>query len=208
MSIADAAVNKSTITWFATALVLLGGLAAYSQLGQLEDPEFVVKDATVITLYPGASPKEVELEVTDRLERAIQEMPEVKEFESLSRAGMSFIKVSMRAHYEPDQLPQIWDVLRKKIRDASSELPPGAGTPSVGDDFGDVYGFLLAVYSDGFSDRELEDYVDELKRELSLVTGVARVELWGVQNRCIYIEASESRLNDLGVTLKDIEYTL
>ena len=179
MSLAETAVKRPTITWFATVLVLLGGLAGYFKLGQLEDPEFTVKDATVVTLYPGASAKEVELEVTDRLERAIQEMPQVKEFESRSSAGMSHIKVTLLSRYGSDKLPQVWDVLRKKIRDATRDLPPGVQEPKVGDDFGDVYGFLLAVSSDGYTDAQLEDYADELKRELSLVKGVARVELWG-----------------------------
>src|SRR5688572_23690375 len=140
MSLADSAVRNPTITWFATLLIMAGGLAAYFQLGQLEDPEFTVKDATIITFYPGASAQEVELEVTDRLERAIQEMPEIKEFESRSSAGMSHIKVTMLSRFGSDPLPQVWDVLRKKIRDAARDLPPGVQEPKVGDDFGDVYG--------------------------------------------------------------------
>lgn len=208
MSLADKAVSKPTITWFATILIVLGGLAAFFKLGQLEDPEFTVKDATVVTLYPGASAEEVEKEVTDRLERAIQEMPEVKEFESRSSAGMSHIKVSMMSKYGSDQLPQVWDVLRKKISDATKDLPPGVQEPKVGDDFGDVYGFLLAIYSDGYTDAQLENYADEIKRELSLVKGVARVELWGVQKRCIYVESSESRLHALGLTVSDLQRTL
>lgn len=208
MSLADTAVSRPTITWFATLLVVFGGLAAYFKLGQLEDPEFTVKDATVVTLYPGASAEEVEKEVTDRLERAIQEMPQIKEFESRSSAGMSHIKVTMMSKYGSDQLPQVWDVLRKKVRDATKDMPPGVQEPKVGDDYGDVYGFLLAVYSDGYSDAQLEDYADDIKRELSLVKGVARVELWGVQKRCIYVESSESRLHALGLTMSDLQRTL
>ena len=208
MSLAESAVRKPAVTWFGTILIILGGLAAYFQLGQLEDPEFTVKDATVVTIYPGASAQEVELEVTDRLERAIQEMPQVKEFESRSSAGMSHIKVSIMARFGSDELPQIWDVLRKKLRDAAGDLPPGVQEPIVGDDFGDVYGFLFAVYSDGYSDAQLENYADELKRELSLVKGVARVELWGVRHRCIYLDTSESRLHALGLTMADLQRTL
>lgn len=208
MSLADKAVNSPTITWFGTLLIMLGGLAAFFQLGQLEDPEFTVKDATVTTLYPGASAAEVEQEVTDRLELAIQEMSQIKEFESRSSPGMSHIKVTMLSSIGSDELPQVWDELRKKVNDVAKNLPPGVQPPDVGDDFGDVYGFLMAVYADGYTDAQLEDYADDLKRELSLVSGVARVELWGVRKRCIYLETSESRLIALGLTVSDLERTL
>ncbi|QDU71095.1 efflux RND transporter permease subunit [Mucisphaera calidilacus] len=208
MSLPSLAVSQRKFTWFTTVLLMVGGLIAYTQLGQLEDPEFAIKNAVIVTAYPGASPEEVEQEVTDRLERAIQEMPQIKEFESFSRAGLSYIELEIQSSYRAKQLPQVWDTLRKKIRDAARDLPPGAHPPSVADDFGDVYGFLLAVYTDGLTDARLEQYADELKRELSLVEGVARVELWGVRDRDVRIEIAESRLHEIGITPSDIERTL
>ena len=103
---------------------LIGGIGSYFQLPQLEDPAFTVKTAVVITLYPGASPQEVELEVTDRIEKAIQELPELKHLYSISRPGLSIIKVDIKNEYWSDRLPQVWDMMRKNIRDIETTLPP------------------------------------------------------------------------------------
>lgn len=209
MSIAQVSIEKKTVTGFTTAILLVAGVIGYFQLGQLEDPEFSIKSATISTTYPGASAQEVELEVTDRLEIAIQEMPQLKYVKSISRPGLSIIQVEILPSYTSKKLPQIWDELRKKIRDAAGQLPPGAGEPIVADDFGDVYGFLLAVTrGEGFTDSELEAAADGLKKELSLVSGVARVELWGVQPQCIYLDVRETQLTQLGVTLEQVQATL
>ncbi len=143
MSLTAIALEKRTVSYFVVILLVLAGIGAFLSLGQLEDPEFTVKTAVITTLYPGASPEEVELELTDRLELAIQEMPQVDYIESFSRAGMSLIKVAIKPKYVAEELPQIWDELRRKIRNIEAMLPPGAGRPDVGDDFGDVFGFQL-----------------------------------------------------------------
>ena len=208
MSLTAAAVNRRTLTLFATFVLALAGAASYFTLGQLEDPAFTIKNAVVVTSYPGASPKEVELEVTDRLELAIQQMPQVKHVSSFSRQGLSQITVMIQPQYRSAQLPQIWDELRRKVGDTRRQFPPGVGEPKVVDDFGDVYGFLLGVVADGFSDAELERYVDGLRKELSLVKGVARVELWGVQPECVYLDVSQSRLANAGVSVDQIRNTL
>ena len=208
MKIARPAVQKSVVTGFTTAILLTAGAFAYFTLGQLEDPEFTVKDAVVTCTYPGASAEEVELEVTDRIEIAIQEMPQLRKVESLSRAGLAIISVQILPEYGSDELPQVWDELRKRVGDVQSSLPPGAGEPVVGDDFGDVFGFLFALTGDGFDYAELEDYADALKKDLSLVPGVARVELWGVQQRAIYIDVRETQLTQLGITKEALKNTL
>jgi multidrug efflux pump subunit AcrB len=208
MSLPKLAIEKQPVTYFAILLVVVAGIFSYFQLGQLEDPEFSVKTASIITTYPGASAEQVELEVTDRIETKLQEMPELKNVYSNSRPGLSIIKVDIKNEYWSDRLPQVWDGLRKKIRDMETTLPPGAGRPKIGDDFGYVFGFLLAVTADGFTYAELEDYVDDLRKELSLVKGVARVDLWGVQDRRIYIDVSQAQLSQLGLTGEDLQKTL
>jgi len=209
VSIAEAAVQKKTVTGFTTAILLVAGALSYFQLGQLEDPEFTVKSATVMTTYPGASAVEVELEVTDRIEIALQELPQLDCVKSLSRPGMSIVQLEIKPTYKSDQLPQIWDEVRKKVRDVRGQLPPGAGTPQVADDFGDVYGFLLAVTrDDGFTDAELESYADSLKKELSLIKGVARVELWGARQQCIYVDVQDTQLSQLGISIEQVQQTL
>ena len=136
MSLTAFAIEKRTVTYFVVFLFILGGIGAFLSLGQLEDPEFTVKTAVITTIYPGASPEEVELEVTDRIELSIQEMPQVDYIESFSRAGMSLISVELKAEYWSDRLPQVWDEMRRKIRNIEHMLPPGAGRPEISDDFG------------------------------------------------------------------------
>jgi multidrug efflux pump subunit AcrB len=208
MSLAALAVEKRAITWFATLIVALGGFFSYFQLGQLEDPAFTVKTAAIVTSYPGASAKQVELEVTDRIETKLQEMPELKNVYSSSRAGLSIIKVDIKNEYWSDRLPQVWDNLRKKVRDMEGSLPPGAGKPQVNDDFGYVFGFLMAVTGDGYSYAQLERYAKDIRKELIVVPGVARVDFWGVQDRRVYINVAETQASQLGITLADMQRTL
>ncbi len=208
MNLPRFAIEHKTLTNFVVFLLMVGGLWSYFELGRLEDPDFTVKTAVVITRYPGASPTEVELEVTDRIEQAIQEMPQLDNLYSLSRAGLSIIKVDMKQKYSADRLPQVWDEMRKKIRDVLATLPPGVQKPNIIDDFSFVFGFVLAVTGDGYSYAELEDYVKFLKKELSLVEGVSRVELWGVQPKVIYLDVSEAQIAELGITTENILATL
>ena len=200
MSLQKAAIDNSTVTWFSAALILLAGIAAFLSLGQLEDPEFTIKTAVVSTAYPGASPEEVENEVTETIELELQKLKELDSLESFSRAGHSRIKVNIKPSYGTDELPQIWDKVRARTAEAARTLPPGAAEPVVIDDFGDVFGLLLALTGDGFSPVQVEQYAEDIKRELSLVDGVARVDLWGVRDRRVYLQVRQSRLNDVGVS--------
>ena len=208
MNLPALAIEKKAVTDFATLLLVVGGIYSYTQLGQLEDPEFSVKTAAITTVYPGASATQVELEVTDRIETKLQEMTEVKDIYSVSRPGLSIIKVDIKPEYWSDRLPQVWDVMRKKVSDIETTLPPGAGKPQVGDDFGYVFGFLMAMTGDGFTNAELEGYAKDLRKELSVVEGVARIDFWGVQEKRIYIEISQTQLAELHVTPADLQRTL
>ena len=156
MSLAATAVKNRTVTYFGAFLVFAAGFASFFSLGQLEDPDFTVKTAVVVTQYPGASPTEVELEVTDRIEIALQELKQIDYLESFSRAGMSLVFVNFKPSYKSDEIPQIFDELRRKIRDLESSLPPGAQRPVVRDDFGDVFGHVLAVVGDGRAGKRLQ----------------------------------------------------
>jgi len=146
--------------------------------------------------------------VTDRLEKAMQELPQLKAMYSISQPGLSTIRVEIKEEYWSDRLPQVWDELRKKIRDVAPELPPGAGKPDISDDFNFVFGFVLVVTGDGFSYKVLEDYADALKKDLNLVQGVARVDLWGVQEEAIYIDVSEKELAERGLNADAVAQTL
>jgi len=208
MSLASGAVEKSAITWFTMVLIFVAGIGSFFSLGQLEDPEFTVKTAVITTQYPGASPEEVELEVTDRIEMALQELHQLDYVASWSSAGQSVVAVEIKTAYWSERLPQVWDELRRKIRDVSSSLPPGVGEPIISDDFGDVFGFQIAMIGDGYTYAELEKYAKDLKKELSIVENVARVDLWGVQERVIYLDVSQNQLAELGLSDASIENTL
>ncbi len=208
MNLGEHAIQKKTITLMFVLLLIGGGFLSYENLGRLEDPEFTIKEALVSTYYPGASPTEVEEEVTDVIETAIQQMGQVDKVTSVSRAGMSIITVEMKDIYDKHTLPQVWDELRRKVGDAQGQLPPGAGPSHVNDDFGDVYGVFFAITGDGYSFREIKDYADELRRELLLVRDVAKIEFYGVQQEVVYAEMSRSRMAELGVSQRDIYNTL
>lgn len=192
-------IRNRVISWMISLIFLIGGTAAFFGLGQLEDPAFTIKDAMVVTSYPGATPQQVEEEVTYPIEKAIQQLTYVDEVNSISSRGLSQITVTMKNNFGPDDLPQIWDELRRKVNDLKGQLPPGVNSPQVIDDFGDVYGILLAVTGQGYSYKELLDYVDYLRRELELVDGVSKVSVSGQQQEQVFIEISMKRLSSLGL---------
>jgi len=204
MNIAEYFIRNKVISWVLTIVLLVGGIFSYGELGRLEDPEFTVKEAVVITQYPGASAQQVEEEVSYLLENAIQQLPYVDYIRSISSNGLSQITVTMHKFYGPDKLPQIWDELRRKINDIAPRLPPGVSSPLVNDDFGDVYGLFMAVFGDGFNYKEISDYVDYLKRELVLVEGVGKVAVAGAQQEQVFVEISRNKLTQLGIPTKRI----
>ena len=192
-------IRNRVISWMISLIFLIGGISAFFGLGRLEDPAFTIKDAMVVTNYPGATPQQVEEEVTYPIEKAIQQLTYVDEVNSISSRGLSQITVTMKNNYGPDDLPQIWDELRRKVNDLKGQLPPGVNDPQVIDDFGDVYGILLAVTGDGYSYKELLDYVDYLRRELELIDGVSKISVSGQQQEQVFIEISMKRLSSLGL---------
>ena len=199
MNPARAALQNRTTTLVFVVLIAVGGYLAYLNLSRLEDPEFTIKDAKVLTAYPGATANEVEEEVTDVIETAVKELGQLRHVTSSSGPGRSIVTVSIKDQFNKRTLPQVWDELRRKVNDAQKRLPPGAGPSLVLDDFGDVFGIFLALSGDGFSHADLREAAKLLQRELRLVPDVARVTLSGLQRETIYIEISRARLAGLGV---------
>lgn len=196
--------KNRALSWLLLALILLGGVVAYVGMGKLEDAPFTIKQAVVTTTYPGASPLEVQQQVTDVLEEAIQSLGELYYLKTENRAGLSKITVYVKKEIRADAMQQLWDKLRRKVGDAQGKLPAGAGTSVVNDDFGDVLGVFYGLSSAVHTYRELEEQAECLKNELLAVPDVARVELYGVQNRTIEVEADPSLLAASGLTMADI----
>ncbi|WP_064604866.1 efflux RND transporter permease subunit [Photobacterium sp. J15] len=199
MNVAHYSIKNKVISWMFVLLMLIGGAVSFSGLGQLEFPEFTIKQALVITPYPGASPEQVEEEVTLPLEDAIQQMQQIKHITSINSAGLSQIEVEMEDRYDARELPQIWDELRRKVNDTVADLPPGTVQPQIIDDFSDVFGILLNIQGEGYSYRELENYANYLRRELVLVDGVKKVSVVGAPEEQVVVEISQEKLTALGL---------
>ncbi len=198
MSLTRAAIQKNRVTTVLLLVLLLAGLNAWSSMPQAEDPGFTIRIAMVITYFPGASPERVEQLVTDKLEKAIQEIPEIDFLQSESKPGVSVIFVNIQQRYK--EMRPIWDKLRRKVERAMPDLPDGIIGPIVNDEFGDVFGTIVNLTGDGFSYAELKDVADEVRDELLLIPDVAKVEIYGAQEERIFVEYNNARLADLGLS--------
>lgn len=201
MNIAKLAIKNKTLFIFISVVLAVSGVVSYFKMGKLEDPEFTMKVALVITPYPGASPLQVEKEVSEKIEKAVQKLDQLDYIRTESRAGLSVAHVYLKEGMSPGDVPQEWDSLRRRIHDIEPELPPGAGPPVIRDDFGDVFGVLIALTGQGYSYEEMRQYADIIRKELFLVDQVSRIELWGEQTECVYVEISRSRLTELSIPM-------
>lgn len=206
MNIARYTLAKRTSVWVLIGLILLGGYISYLKLGRFEDPEFIIRQAVINTAYSGATAQEVSDEVTDVIEGAVQSLQELKEVKSVSKQGMSEVTVEIKLEFAKTgaELQQVWDKLRRKVVDAQRQLPPGAGPSIVNDDFADVYALFFAVTGEGFNDKQLQDYVDRLRRELVLVPGVAKTATLAERQETIFVEISSERLAAFGVSAQQV----
>ncbi|WP_307997129.1 efflux RND transporter permease subunit [uncultured Bacteroides sp.] len=196
--------QKKSVTILLLLLVLGGGLFSYVKMGKLEDAPFTIKQALVLTPYPGASPTEVQSQVTDVLEESIQSLGELYYLKTENRAGLSKITVYVKKEIRADEMQQLWDKLRRKVNDVQSKLPAGAGPSVVNDDFGDVLGVFYGLTGEGHSYRELEEQAKLIKNELLKVKDVAKVEIYGVQPPTIDVILSPSVMARSGITTADI----
>ncbi|HAP17167.1 MAG TPA: multidrug transporter AcrB, partial [Butyricimonas virosa] len=208
MNLADYALNNRALVKFFIAVLVIGGIFAFNSMSKLEDPEIKVKQAMVLTVYPGASAHQVELEVTDVLEKSIRSMGAISSIESKSMADMSLITVELESTVSPDELEQKWDILRRKVTNAQAQMPDGVRPSVVMDDFGDVYGMFYAITTDGVGDEQLLDYAQLVKRELQDIEGVRRVEIYGNRTPCINIEMMQDKMANLGVHPMEVLSTL
>ncbi|HHI5014025.1 MFS transporter [Vibrio parahaemolyticus] len=201
MNIAEYSIKNKVISWLFIVILAIGGVTSFLELGRLEDPAFTIKDAMIVAIYPGATSKEVEEELTYPLEKEIRKLPYIDRITSTSSNGMSQIMVSMKMDYGPDELPQIWDEMRRKINDLQPTLPQGVQSLQIIDDFGDVYGVMLMLTGDDYDYVELKRYADHLRREIELVDGVGKVDIAGDQQEMLFVEISLDRLASLNLDM-------
>ncbi|MFW0964315.1 multidrug efflux RND transporter permease subunit VmeV [Vibrio parahaemolyticus] len=201
MNIAEYSIKNKVISWLFIVILAIGGVTSFLDLGRLEDPAFTIKDAMIVATYPGATSKEVEEELTYPLEKEIRKLPYIDRITSTSSNGMSQIMVSMKMDYGPDELPQIWDEMRRKINDLQPTLPQGMQSLQIIDDFGDVYGVMLMLTGDDYDYVELKRYADHLRREIELVDGVGKVDIAGDQQEMLFVEISLDRLASLNLDM-------
>lgn len=207
-NLSEWALTHRPFTGFFIVLVLLGGIVAYFQLGQREDPPFTFRMMVVKTLYPGATAQETERQVTDRLEKKIQELPNLDFIRSYSKPGESVIFVAPREDTPAKEIPDLWYQVRKKVGDIRMSLPPGIVGPFFNDEFGDTYSFLYAFSGEGFSYAELKAAADSARQQILRIKDVEKVDLIGAQDEKIYVEFSDKKLAELGLDITVIAQVL
>jgi multidrug efflux pump subunit AcrB len=208
MNIGKWALSNSKLVYFFIAILVGGGIFSYDRMSKLEDPEIKVKQAMVVTTCPGASPYEIELQVTDPLEKAIRSMKGVNKVESRSSGDLSIISISLLTTIPDSETEQYWDILRRKISDVQSKLPKECNSSLVIDDYGDVYGMFYALTSQGFDNKELSRYAELIKREVQNIEGISKVELYGVTQPVINISIYEDKMASLGVSPAEVLQTI
>lgn len=199
--------NKALIKLF-IAFLVIGGLWSFYSMSKMEDPEITVKQALVMTVYPGATAHQVELEVSDKLEKAIRQMGDIDYIESKSLNDLSLIKVVLKTTVPNGELEQKWDILRKKIVDVHTQLPTGASVPMVLDDFSAVYGMFYTLTADGFSDSDMIRYTNFIQRELINIEGIRNVQIYGTATPCINVNIDSKEMARLGISPIEILMTL
>ena len=202
--IARLAIERPLYSWLLVVILLFGGIWGLNNVGRLEDPNAPINRALIVTLYEGASALEVEQEVTEVIEAAIQRLPHFESMLSKSLNGRSEITVDVVDAIHPSDAPQVWDELRRRVSDAQVRLPPGVAPPQVLDDFGDIFGLMYAVTAPGYSDRDIRDIARRLETAVKSVPGIARVSIDGAPQEAIYVEIDHPRLIRLGLSIDTV----
>ena len=198
------AIEHAALTRYLMWVLMVLGVFAYFQLGQDEDPPFTFRIMVVRTFWPGATAHEMAEQVTDRVEKVLQETPYADKIQSYSKPGESLVLFQLKDSSNPKDVSQLWYTVRKKIGDARSNFPAGVIGPFFNDEFGDVYGVILALNGSGYTPAELKHQAEELRRALLKVPDVSKVELFGTQDEKIYIELSQQKVAQMGIDLQAV----
>ena len=198
MNITSFALKNDKVTIVFSLLLFIYGIISFLDLPRAKDPGFIIRTATVVTYFPGASAKRVEQLVTDKLEKQIQEMSEIDFIKSTSKSGVSIIFVNILEKHK--NMRPIWDALRRKVEDGARQLPNGTSKPIVNDEFGDVYGSMISISANGLSPKELEDIANDTKDVFLRLDDVAKIEILGIQPQVVYVEFDNSKMARLNLS--------
>ena len=198
-NLSEWALKNRSITIYLMIIAVLAGVGSYFKLGRAEDPTFIIKTMVVSAAWPGATVEETLKQVTERLERKLQETPHLDFLRSFTRAGVTTIFVNLKGSTTAEQVPDVWYHVRKSIGDIRHTLPAGVVGPGFNDDFGDTFGIIYGFTADGFTHRELRDYVEKVRSELLHVADVSKIEILGAQDERIFVEFSTKDLANLGL---------
>jgi multidrug efflux pump subunit AcrB len=198
-NLSEWAINKRSLVIYFMIVALIAGGFAFFKLGRNEDPAFTFRTMIVSAIWPGASMEETLLQVTERLERTLQETPNLDRLRSYSVPGQTVIFVDLKGSTPAAIVPDMWYQVRRRIADIRHTLPQGVAGPFFNDDFGDTFGIIYGFTADGFTQRELRDYVEAARSRLLLVPDVSKIELLGAQDERVFLEFSTERLAGLGL---------
>ena len=198
------ALEHPALTRYLMVVLMVLGVAAYFQLGQDEDPPFTFRVMVVQAFWPGATAQQIAEQVTDKIERTLQEVPYADAIRSYTKPGESFTLLELKDSAPPKEVASSWYQVRKRVADMRNTLPQGVVGPVFNDDFGDVYGSIFALSADGFSDEELRVFAEKARSSLLRVPDVAKVEVFGAQAEKIFVEISQKRLAQLGLDLNQV----
>src|SRR4029079_3888258 len=198
-NLSEWALSHQTLVLYFMIVLAAIGIGSFVKLGQAEDPDFTFKLMVVRTLWPGASADEVERQLTDKIERKLQETPRLDFLRSYSKPGESVVFVFVKDSSRPDEIKDTWYQVRKKVGDIRATLPQGIQGPSFNDEFGDTFGNIYALTGDGFTYAQLKETADRIRNRLLRVKDVAKVDLIGEQDEKIYVELANAKLATLGV---------
>lgn len=205
---AEWAINHRQLVYFFAVLVLIMGMFSFKSLGRSEDPSFAVKQMVVSAAWPGASAKDVEMHLTNTLEKQIQSLPQVKKITSYSRPGVCVITVALKDEVAGNTVRQRWLELRNIVNDGKKDLPSGTVGPFYNDRFDDVYGNIYAITGDGFTYEDMRKYAEKIKLDFFSVPDVKKVELVGVQPEKIFVQMQTAKLAQLGLDINSIANTI
>lgn len=204
MNITRLALENNRTTWVLIFALVFFGIVAFNKMPKDYDPGFIIRTAQVVTYFPGASPQRVEELVTDKIEKVVQQIPELDFVKSTSKTGVSIVSVNIKESYK--EMRPIWDNLRRKIETVESDLPSDAQKPIVNDEFGDVFGVVIGLTAEGYSYREMEEVAEQVRDELLRLPEAAKVDIFGAQEQRVFIEFENAKLASLGISpgqLKD-----